>query len=91
MHFFHIPALQLKSHDPDFRYMGLNDLLTTVQSPGAATTAGAMAMSVQWTDDLLRRTVPLVLDLIADKNGEVQNMAVKTYVLWRSISVTRVD
>jgi cullin-associated NEDD8-dissociated protein 1 len=54
------------SDDQDFRFMALNDLITELQSPN---------FSLEESTE--RKVVDKVLLLMKDKNGEVQNQAVK--------------
>jgi len=54
------------SVDKDFRFMATNDLMTELQKD-----------SIKLDDDSERKVVQSVLRLVEDKNGEVQNLAVK--------------
>lgn len=56
----------MSSVDKDFRFMATNDLM------------GELAKdSIKLDDDSERKVVHSVLKLVEDKNGEVQNLAVK--------------
>jgi hypothetical protein len=57
----------MQSHDTDFRYMAINDLITELN----CIESGYLDENVE------RRIVPALLKLVDDKNGEVQNMAIK--------------
>lgn len=74
MHHFTPPPLspppsQMNSVDKDFRFMATNDLMTELQKD-----------SIKLDDDSERKVVQGVLKLVEDKNGEVQNLAVKWFV-----------
>lgn len=56
----------MTSDDTDFRYMATNDLINELQSP-----------TFQLEDATEKKVVAAVLNLMKDKNGEVQNLAVK--------------
>ena len=56
------------SVDKDFRFMATNDLMTELQKD-----------SIKLDDDSEKKVVQSVLKLVEDKNGEVQNLAVKWY------------
>lgn len=56
----------MTSDDTDFRYMATNDLINELQSP-----------TFQLEDATEKKVVTAVLNLMKDKNGEVQNLAVK--------------
>lgn len=56
----------MTSNDKDFRFMATNDLMTELQKD-----------SIKLDDDSERKVVRMVLRLLEDKNGEVQNLAVK--------------
>ena len=58
--------LQMGSVDKDFRFMATNDLMTELQKD-----------SIKLDDDSEKKVVQSVLKLVEDKNGEVQNLAVK--------------
>lgn len=58
------------SVDKDFRFMATNDLMTELQKD-----------SIKLDDDSEKKVVQSVLKLVEDKNGEVQNLAVKWSVL----------
>lgn len=49
-----------------FRFMATNDLMTELQKD-----------SIKLDDDSERKVVKMILKLLEDKNGEVQNLAVK--------------
>lgn len=48
------------------RFMATNDLMTELQKD-----------SIKLDDDSERKVVKMILKLLEDKNGEVQNLAVK--------------
>ncbi|XP_044740859.1 cullin-associated NEDD8-dissociated protein 1 isoform X2 [Chrysoperla carnea] len=54
------------STDKDFRFMATNDLMNELQKD-----------SIKLDDESERKVVRMVLKLLEDKNGEVQNLAVK--------------
>lgn len=54
------------SVDKDFRFMATNDLMSELQKD-----------SIKLDDDSEKKVVQSVLKLVEDKNGEVQNLAVK--------------
>jgi cullin-associated NEDD8-dissociated protein 1 len=56
----------MSSVDKDFRFMATNDLMTELQRD-----------SIKLDDDSERKIVQAVLKLVEDKNGEVQNLAVR--------------
>jgi hypothetical protein len=56
----------MTSVDKDFRFMATNDLMTELQND-----------SIKLDDDSERKIVKTLLKLLEDKNGEVQNLAVK--------------
>lgn len=56
----------MTSNDKDFRFMATNDLMCELQKD-----------SIKLDDDSERKVVHKVLCLLTDKNGEVQNLAVK--------------
>lgn len=58
--------MQMGSVDKDFRFMATNDLMTELQKG-----------SIKLDDDSERKVVQSILKLVEDKNGEVQNLAVK--------------
>ena len=58
--------LQMSSVDKDFRFMATNDLMTELQRD-----------SIKLDDDSERKVVQAILKLVEDKNGEVQNLAVR--------------
>lgn len=59
-------SFQMQSSDKDFRFMAANDLMTELQKD-----------SIKLDDDSERKVVKMLLKLLEDKNGEVQNLAVK--------------
>lgn len=61
----------MKSQDSDFRYMALNDLAATITRKSVFSPV---------PDGIEVMTVQQVLDLLSDKNTEVKNLAVNTYV-----------
>lgn len=63
-----LPRLQMQSTDKDFRFMATNDLMSELQKD-----------SIKLDDDSERKVVKMLLRLLEDKNGEVQNLAVKWY------------
>lgn len=56
----------MSSVDKDFRFMATNDLMAELQRD-----------SIKLDDDSERKVVQAVLRLVEDKNGEVQNLAVR--------------
>lgn len=56
----------MTSTDKDFRFMATNDLMTELQKD-----------SIILDDESEKKVVRMVLKLLEDKNGEVQNLAVK--------------
>ncbi|XP_019849564.1 PREDICTED: cullin-associated NEDD8-dissociated protein 1-like [Amphimedon queenslandica] len=65
---YHISSLldKMSSVDKDFRFMATNDLMTELQRD-----------SIKLDDDSERKVVQAILRLVEDKNGEVQNLAVR--------------
>lgn len=65
---YHIANLleKMTSTDKDYRFMATNDLMTELQKD-----------SIKLDDDSERKVVKMLLRLLEDKNGEVQNLAVK--------------
>ncbi|XP_004395704.1 PREDICTED: cullin-associated NEDD8-dissociated protein 2 isoform X3 [Odobenus rosmarus divergens] len=65
---FHISSLleKMTSSDKDFRFMATSDLMLELQKD-----------SIQLDEDSERKVVKMLLRLLEDKNGEVQNLAVK--------------
>lgn len=59
----------MASSDKDFRFMATNDLMGELQKD-----------SIKLDDDSERKVVKMLLRLLEDKNGEVQNLAVRWYV-----------
>ncbi|KAL7982618.1 hypothetical protein Chor_010216 [Crotalus horridus] len=59
-------TLARPSLNPDLRFMATNDLMTELQKD-----------SIKLDDDSERKVVKMILKLLEDKNGEVQNLAVK--------------
>ncbi|XP_055377296.1 cullin-associated NEDD8-dissociated protein 1 [Condylostylus longicornis] len=57
---------KMTSTDKDFRFMATNDLMTELQKD-----------SIKLDDESEKKVVRMVLRLLEDKNGEVQNLAVK--------------
>ncbi|XP_044761676.1 cullin-associated NEDD8-dissociated protein 1 [Coccinella septempunctata] len=57
---------KMQSNDKDFRFMATNDLMSELQKD-----------SIKLDDDSERKVVRMLLKLLEDKNGEVQNLAVK--------------
>ncbi|CAH1121972.1 unnamed protein product [Ceutorhynchus assimilis] len=57
---------KMQSSDKDFRFMATNDLMSELQKD-----------SIKLDDDSERKVVRMLLKLLEDKNGEVQNLAVK--------------
>lgn len=60
----------MTSNDKDFRFMATNDLMAELQKD-----------SIKLDDDSERKIIKMLLKLLDDKNGEVQNLAVKWYFL----------
>ena len=58
--------LQMTSSDKDFRFMATNDLMSELQKD-----------SIKLDDESERKVVRMLLKLLEDKNGEVQNLAVR--------------
>ncbi|KAL8589566.1 Cullin-associated NEDD8-dissociated protein 1 [Nucella lapillus] len=58
--------VRMTSSDKDFRFMATNDLMVELQKD-----------SIKLDDDSERKVVKMLLKLLEDKNGEVQNLAVK--------------
>lgn len=56
----------MTSSDKDFRFMATNDLMTELQKD-----------SIKLDDESEKKVVRMVLKLLEDKNGEVQNLAVR--------------
>lgn len=63
----------MTSIDKDYRFMAANDLMAELQKD-----------SIKLDDDSERKVVRMILKLLEDKNGEVQNLAVKWYVYFKS-------
>lgn len=57
---------KMTSSDKDFRFMATNDLMSELQKD-----------SIKLDDDSERKVVRMLLRLLEDKNGEVQNLAVR--------------
>eukprot|EP00096_Caligus_rogercresseyi_P003100 TRINITY_DN1567_c0_g1_i2.p1 TRINITY_DN1567_c0_g1~~TRINITY_DN1567_c0_g1_i2.p1 ORF type:complete len:1243 (+),score=465.99 TRINITY_DN1567_c0_g1_i2:109-3837(+) len=57
---------KMTSADKDFRFMATNDLMTELQKD-----------SIKLDDDSEKKVVRMLLKLLEDKNGEVQNLAVR--------------
>lgn len=64
----------MTSSDKDFRFMATNDLMSELQKD-----------SIKLDDDSERKVVRMLLKLLEDKNGEVQNLAVKW---WDAVTFT---
>ncbi|KAM6161530.1 cullin-associated NEDD8-dissociated protein 2 isoform 2-T2 [Erethizon dorsatum] len=65
---FHVAGLleKMTSSDKDFRFMATSDLMAELQKD-----------SIQLDEDSERKVVKMLLRLLDDKNGEVQNLAVR--------------
>uniref|UniRef100_A0A8D3CSA6 TATA-binding protein interacting (TIP20) domain-containing protein n=1 Tax=Scophthalmus maximus TaxID=52904 RepID=A0A8D3CSA6_SCOMX len=65
---YHVSNLleKMTSTDKDFRFMATNDLMLELQKD-----------SIKLDEDSERKVVTMLLKLLEDKNGEVQNLAVK--------------
>ncbi|XP_065316402.1 cullin-associated NEDD8-dissociated protein 1-like isoform X1 [Gordionus sp. m RMFG-2023] len=65
---YHISNLleKMSSADKDFRFMATNDLITELHKD-----------SIKLDDETEKKVVKMILKLLEDKNGEVQNLAVK--------------
>ncbi|XP_054906325.1 cullin-associated NEDD8-dissociated protein 2 [Poeciliopsis prolifica] len=65
---YHISSLleKMTSTDKDFRFMATNDLMLELQKD-----------SIKLDEESERKVVNMLLRLLEDKNGEVQNLAVK--------------
>lgn len=65
---YHIANLleKMTSADKDFRFMATNDLMSELQKD-----------AIKLDEDSERKVVKMLLKLLEDKNGEVQNLAVK--------------
>lgn len=61
----------MTSADKDFRFMATNDLMSELQKA-----------SIKLDDDSEKKIVKMLLQLLEDKNGEVQNLAVKWYLFY---------
>lgn len=68
---------KMSSPDSDYRFMSLNDLLSILTSPN-----GSLA---QADTALAGRVIDGVVKSLDDANGEVQNLAVKWYVICRTV------
>ena len=66
----------MASSDKDFRFMATNDLMGELQKD-----------SIKLDDDSERKVVKMLLRLLEDKNGEVQNLAVRWYVKYCLINI----
>lgn len=80
---YHISTLldKMMSIDKDFRFMATNDLMVELQKD-----------SIKLDDDSERKVVQSILKLVEDKNGEVQNLAVKCLApLVRKIRDTHIE
>ena len=67
---------QMTSSDKDFRFMATNDLMSELQKD-----------SIKLDDDSERKVVRMLLRLLEDKNGEVQNLAVRWSVFYWSTTL----
>lgn len=56
----------MNSSDKDFRFMATNDLMAELQKE-----------TIRLDEECERKVVKMLLKLLEDKNGEVQNLAVK--------------
>ncbi|KAI6186489.1 hypothetical protein M3Y98_00138100 [Aphelenchoides besseyi] len=63
---FELGRRKMASPDKDFRFMATNDLMSELQKD-----------SIKLDDDIERRITKAILHLLEDRNGEVQNLAVK--------------
>nr|CAB3227534.1 cullin-associated NEDD8-dissociated protein 1 [Phallusia mammillata] len=65
---YHISSLldKMNSHDKDYRFMATNDLMTELQKD-----------SIKLDDESERKVIKMLLKLLEDQNGEVQNLAVR--------------
>ncbi|XP_071406265.1 cullin-associated NEDD8-dissociated protein 1-like isoform X1 [Pithys albifrons albifrons] len=65
---YHVSSLleKMTSSDKDFRFMATNDLMVELQKD-----------SIKLDEDSEKKVVKMLLKLLEDKNGEVQNLAVK--------------
>ncbi|XP_068013837.1 cullin-associated NEDD8-dissociated protein 1-like isoform X1 [Melanerpes formicivorus] len=65
---YHISSLleKMTSSDKDFRFMATNDLMVELQKD-----------SIKLDEESEKKVVRMLLKLLEDKNGEVQNLAVK--------------
>ncbi|CAK8675597.1 unnamed protein product [Clavelina lepadiformis] len=65
---FHISSLldKMNSHDKDYRFMATNDLMMELQKD-----------SIKLDDESEKKVIKMLLKLLEDKNGEVQNLAVR--------------
>ena len=57
----------MSNEDRDFRYMALNDLMNELQKEGG----------INMDEAIEAKVIRAVLNLMEDKNSEVQNLAVK--------------
>lgn len=64
---------KLSDPDPDFRFMSLNDLLQLLTA--------AKPDFLQHDYNVAARTVDSIIKTLDDQNGEVQNLAIKWYVV----------
>lgn len=64
---------KLGDSDPDFRFMSLNDLLQLLNN--------AKPDFLHHDYNIAARTVDSIIKTLDDQNGEVQNLAIKWYVL----------
>lgn len=61
--------VKLNHHDPDFRFMSLNDLITVLEN--------SKPDLLHHDYNTAARTVDCVVKALDDQNGEVQNQAIK--------------
>ena len=65
--YYFVPTFfQMTSSDKDFRFMATNDLMSELQKD-----------SIKLDDESEGKVVRMLLKLLEDKNGEVQNLAVR--------------
>lgn len=64
---------KLSDADPDFRFMSLNDLLSLLTN--------ARSDFLHHDYNIAARTVDSIIKTLDDQNGEVQNLAIKWYVV----------
>ena len=83
----------MTSVDKDFRFMATNDLMTELKNDSIkldddserkvlySIPFNIMLLKVSQLSFLLNQIVKTLLKLLEDKNGEVQNLAVKWYII----------